>query len=224
MPVGPESDLPAGTVVWRRILVVVAYLLLVGGGLWLGRHVPGWIGAADISDGAMLSVLVSIFALYVAMTSIPFVPGAEIGLGLMLTLGVSAVPFVYLGMVAACLIAFWLGRRVPPEPLAAVFRSIGMRHAATHVVDLAGLSPEARGAMLAGPKRRGVIGAVLRYRYVALIVVLNIPGNAIIGGAGGIGLVAGMCGLYRPLGYAVAVALGVLPGPLIFLAASHIMM
>jgi hypothetical protein len=53
----------------------------------------------------------------------------------------------------------------------------------------------------------------LRRRYIAPALALNIPGNALIGGGGGIALFAGVSGLYAPmptvLAFAVAVSLAI---------------
>jgi len=46
----------------------------------------------------------------------------------------------------------------------------------------------------------------------------NIPGNALIGGGGGIALVAGMSGLFRLPTYILMVAIAISPIPLFLLA------
>ena len=51
-------------------------------------------------------------------------------------------------------------------------------------------------------------------RYVALAVLLNLPGTALIGGGGGIAFIAGFSRLYRPALTMVVMALAVLPVPL----------
>jgi len=55
----------------------------------------------------------------------------------------------------------------------------------------------------------------LRHRYLALAVLFNLPGNMLIGGGGGIALIAGMSGLYRSTNYFITVTLAVAPVPLI---------
>ena len=58
---------------------------------------------------------------------------------------------------------------------------------------------------------------LLKHRYIAVIVALNVPGNALIGGGGGIALLAGMSGLFTFPRYLAALALAVLPVPLFVL-------
>ena len=58
---------------------------------------------------------------------------------------------------------------------------------------------------------------LLRHRYIALAVVVNIPGNVIIGGGGGIALMAGISRLYTLPGFLIAIAIAVAPLPLAIL-------
>ena len=48
-------------------------------------------------------------------------------------------------------------------------------------------------------------------------LALNLPGNTLVGGGGGIAMVAGLSGLVSPLGFLVTVAVAVAPIPLLFL-------
>ena len=63
-----------------------------------------------------------------------------------------------------------------------------------------------------GPRR--FIPWLVKHRYIAIVLALNLPGNTLIGGGGGIALLAGISGLFSFPGYLVAVALAVLPIPL----------
>ena len=54
----------------------------------------------------------------------------------------------------------------------------------------------------------------IRYRYVALAVAVNTPGNSIIGGGGGIMLMAGLSGIFSPLATVSTIAIAVSPVPL----------
>ena len=51
-----------------------------------------------------------------------------------------------------------------------------------------------------------------------ITVTLNLPGNVLIGGGGGIGLIAGMSGLCPFPKYILFVSLGITPLPILFLA------
>ena len=67
---------------------------------------------------------------------------------------------------------------------------------------------------LAGKSKNRYLGALLQYRYLALAVLLNVPGNFVIGGGGGIALMAGISRLYSLPGILIAVAIAVAPVPL----------
>jgi hypothetical protein len=62
------------------------------------------------------------------------------------------------------------------------------------------------------PKR--LLPLLLRYRYLALAAALNIPGNYLIGGGGGIALFAGVSRLYSVPGFLITIALAVAPVPM----------
>ena len=55
---------------------------------------------------------------------------------------------------------------------------------------------------------------LLKHRFLTLAVVLNLPGNALIGGGGGIGLVVGMSKLVSFYKYFIIMAFAILPVPL----------
>ena len=59
------------------------------------------------------------------------------------------------------------------------------------------------------------VSLVLRRRYVALAIAVNVPGNAIIGGGGGIMMMAGLSGIFAPVPTLIAILIGVSPVPLV---------
>jgi hypothetical protein len=60
-----------------------------------------------------------------------------------------------------------------------------------------------------------MVSKLVRHRYLALAFALNLPGNSLIGGGGGIALSAGMSGLYPMPAYLASVAVAVAPVPLL---------
>jgi len=61
--------------------------------------------------------------------------------------------------------------------------------------------------------RSRVMPFLLRHRFLALMVALNLPGNALVGG-GGIGLMAGSSRLFAFPKFILTVAVAVSPVPL----------
>jgi hypothetical protein len=55
----------------------------------------------------------------------------------------------------------------------------------------------------------------VRFRYVALALLINLPGSSLIGGGGGILLLAGLSGLFLPKATFLTLALAVAPVPLL---------
>ncbi|WP_299296508.1 hypothetical protein [uncultured Tateyamaria sp.] len=151
---------------------------------------------------------------YVVLLAIPFVPGAEIGIALLAGLGAAIAPLIYVCTVAAMMLAFTVGRFLPIHVLERLLQMLRMRRAADLVARAAPLSQDDRVAMLLDGQSKRILRLALRYRYVALAVAVNTPGNAIIGGGGGIMMVAGLSGIFSPLATLLTVVLAVSPVPL----------
>ncbi|MEJ6390096.1 hypothetical protein [Gymnodinialimonas ulvae] len=151
---------------------------------------------------------------YILLLAIPFVPGAEIGIAMLTAFGPIIAPLVYICTVAAMMLAFTIGRYLRPETLARALAVVRMRRAADLVARAADLPPQDRLALFEGDAPGGIRKLGLRYRYVALALAVNTPGNSIIGGGGGIMMMAGLTGIFSPLTTLLTVALAVAPVPL----------
>ena len=154
-------------------------------------------------------------AVYIVLMAIPFMPAVEIGLSMLMIFGAKIAFLVYVSTVGALTLAYIVGRMLPPALAAQAFGLIGLGRAERFARRLAPLSAEARLALLLreAPPRWGP--RLLRHRHLALAVLLNLPGNAVVGGGGGIALVAGMTRLFTFPAYLLTVALAVSPVPLI---------
>lgn len=153
-------------------------------------------------------------AAYVGLLAMPFVPGAEIGIALLTGFGASIAPLVFVCTVAAMMLAFAVGRFLPINALEQVLRTVRMRRAADLVARAAPLSKDERVAMLLEGQSSRVIRLALHYRYVAIAIAINTPGNSIIGGGGGIMIIAGLSGIFTPLSTFLTVIIAVSPVPL----------
>ena len=153
-------------------------------------------------------------AMYVCLMMLPFVPGAEIGLGLIAALGPKIAPLVYGCTVLALCLAFLIGRLIPQERIVAGFEFLRLKRAANLLRGMVDLDFEARKAFLIGKSTSRLLPLALRYRFVALMVLLNVPGNSVLGGGGGISMVAGYSRLFPFPSFLAAVALAVAPVPL----------
>jgi hypothetical protein len=143
------------------------------------------------------------------------VPGIEIGLAILMMQGAAAAPSVYLATVAGLMLGYAAGYRIPPRWLGGIFADVGLARASAFVERLEQLTPTERLAALRDclPERLGWLA--LGWRYLLLALLLNLPGNGLLGGGGGIMLVAGLSGLFRPALTLLTIALAVAPVPLL---------
>lgn len=208
-----------GRVRWLRIVGVIAcYGLLVYAGQvtsdWALNHID-----LDLRPARQVMIhqaVIAAAALYVLLLALPFMPGIEIGLGLIMTLGPEICLLVYLSTVVALTLSFIVGRLVPITLTIAMFDWLGLKRASDMVARVASLAPSERLNLLLSRVPARSLSLLLRHRYLALAVLLNLPGNAFVGGGGGIALVAGTSRLFSFPVFVVAVALGVAPFPLIY--------
>lgn len=153
---------------------------------------------------------------YIALITIPFMPGVEIGLSMLLVFGARISFLVYVSTVFALTLAYLAGRLLPAEVAARAFDLVGLTKARELVRRLEPLSTQQRMTLLVRSAPVRWVPYLVRHRYLALAVLLNLPGNIVIGGGGGIALLAGMTRLYPFPAYLLTVALAVAPVPLFF--------
>jgi hypothetical protein len=156
-------------------------------------------------------------ALYIVLTVLPFMPGIEVGLMLMAMLGVEGIVLAYLCTVLALSLSFLAGRLIPPRLVARFLGWLTLHRARKLVTDLEPLGPEERLLFLTRSAPSRIVPLLLRHRYLVLAVLFNMPGNAIIGDGGGIGLIAGMSRLFPFPKYVLLVSVAITPVPLLFL-------
>jgi hypothetical protein len=218
-----QSTRPAGMMRKRWLVLVLIYLALLLCGWIAGRELfelfAFGVGPQDeVGFNAMIAAALGV---YIVTSATPFVPGAEIGFGLILLFGARIAPLVYSGMVLALSLSFLIGRFVPPSVVARGLAYFGLVKARDLVLQMAPLSGTDRLDFLTARAPRRLVPFMLRHRYLALILVLNLPGNSIIGGGGGIGLVAGLSGLYSFPAYLGALLIAVAPIPLMFIIVAY---
>jgi hypothetical protein len=220
-----EIELPAHTpsvsrykIVLRIGLVVAFYALILLLGTYFGSVIRNLVGEEFRTIHApSLQLVVAGSALIFAIASaLPFVPGAEIGLGMLMLLGGQYALLVYLCMLFALMLAFTIGRIVPLNAISKAFGWLNLRKAQSLLARLDGLAPDERMDLLMANAPKRFVPSLLRYRYVALIVLVNTPGNSIIGGGGGIALMAGLSGLFKWYYFALAMAVAIAPIPIAF--------
>lgn len=154
---------------------------------------------------------------YTLLMAIPFVPGVEIGLAMIGMLGPEIVLLVYLCTLVGLSISFAIGRLIPLASLSRLFADLRLHKASRLLSTVEPMNSEDRLAFLASASPSRYVPFLLRHRYIALALVVNLPGNILIGGGGGIALMAGASRLYSLPGFLVTIVLAVSPVPLALL-------
>lgn len=160
--------------------------------------------------------------LYALLLALPFVPGVEIGLAMLGMFGAAVAPHVYLATVGGLSLAFALGRLIPLPRLAWLANRLRMRRLAALLSRMGHMSQPEMLDWLTAEAPGGWAPFMIRHRHIALAILLNMPGNALIGGGGGIAMMAGLSRLYSVPGFLLTVALAVAPVPLaVWLFGTH---
>lgn len=207
---------PTGPSLAGIALRVVVLLFIAIAGTWAAHGIRDALDLTimpsvemQVHRGIMLGMVA-----YVGLMAIPFVPGAEIGIALLTAFGAAIAPLVYAASVLAMMLAYTLGRLMPATLLARLLSLLRLRKGADLVTRAAALPPADRLALLLEGAPPRTVGLVLRHRYMALALIVNVPGNSLIGGGGGIMMLAGLSGIFSPAQTFLAIAIAVSPVPL----------
>jgi len=199
-------------VAWKLALLAAVILAASQASTWVMAQLNPHLTPS--TEPALHRLIMTATTVYIVLMTLPFVPGAEIGLGMMMTFGPKIAPLVYGSTVVALTLSFLVGRLVPQPSIIRLFETLRLGRAAHLLRELETLGPEERLQFLLRNASSKTFPFLLRHRFLALIVALNLPGNAIIGGGGGICLVAGFSRLFAFPQYVLAVAVAVAPVPL----------
>jgi hypothetical protein len=175
-----------------------------------------WPQHLEIVDRVVLIGVI----LYICLMALPFLPGVEIGLAFMMVLGPKGIALIYACTLIALAIGFGLGRLFPTHLLASFLGWLHLTRAEALLRGFEATAPEKRLEFLAEQSSTRLVPALIKRRYLLLALLLNLPGNALIGGGGGIAMMAGMCRLYSFPGYLLLIAVAILPGPILVMLSS----
>jgi hypothetical protein len=196
-----------------RIAILIAVLVLATWGAHMVRDALNLQIRPDNEQQVHRMIMLGAAA-YIGLLALPFVPGAEIGLAMLAAFGPAIAPLIYVCTVVSMTLAYTAGRFLPIDVLRRALSALRMHRAAELVGRAAPLSGEDRVAMLLDGQSARALRLAIRYRYVALALAVNTPGNSVIGGGGGIMLMAGLSGIFSPLATVATIALAVSPVPL----------
>lgn len=208
-----RSPGPSVGAIALRVAILIVLLVLATWGAHAVRETLNMQIRPDNEQQVHRMIMLGAVA-YIWLLALPFVPGAEIGLAMLAAFGAGIAPLIYICTVVSMILAYTVGRHLPNETLQKLLTALRMHRTAELVARAAPLSGEERLAMLLDGQSPRILRLAIRYRYVALALAVNTPGNSVIGGGGGIMLVAGLSGLFSPLATFVSIAVAVSPVPL----------
>lgn len=208
----------AAAVKYRRLAKLLFFVLVVlsvnFGGTWLTHQIEFQLFPRH--DSMLQFMVLGATLLYILLMVIPFMPGIEIGLALMILLGSKGALLIYLSTVLALSISFAIGRMTPPQLIKRLLNWFHLYKASALVTQLEPLDQQQRLKLLYEKAPSKLIPFLLKHRNLAIVAILNLPGNALIGGGGGIGVIAGMSQIFPYYAFIAIVAVATAPVPLLF--------
>jgi hypothetical protein len=160
---------------------------------------------SDSNVQSLIWVLVISSVCYCLLMMLPFVPGVELGFFIMMMFGPESIIGVYVLTVVSLVCSFLIGRHLS---------------ALSSLEKLKCNWQKQRAANPAGQIHEFINKTLnlLGHRpYFSVAMLLNLPGNTILGGGGGIALAAGVSGELTLLRYLITVMLATSVIPLLIL-------
>lgn len=201
----------------RRAVLFYGGLLALGWLIGLAFQNVTFLEMRPMNEPMIHRIVMISLVAYVFTAAIPFVPGAEIGFGLLLMFGGAAAPIVYFGMVGALCLSFMVARIVPRDPLCRFFGWLGLGRVSRLIAELEQASKEDREDLIRSYFPARLTRRFVNHRYLLLAMAINVPGNSILGGGGGLAFLAGLSGLFGFWAFIATVAIAVAPIPLAFM-------
>jgi len=198
----------------KMLFLVLVVMLINIGGTWLTHQIEFQLFPRH--DSMLQFIVFGATLLYILLMATPFMPGIEIGLALMILLGSKGALLIYLSTVLALSISFIIGRGTSPHLIKQMLNWFHLYRAGALVAQLEPLDQHQRLKLLYEKAPSKLVPFLLKHRYLAIVAILNLPGNALIGGGGGIGVIAGMSKIFPFYAFILVVAIATAPIPLLF--------
>lgn len=196
-----------------RLGAVLIFVLLVEFGVkqFFAKFV---LFESDATARAMTGLMITIMVGYALVLAIPFVPGVEIGIAILVLEGAKAAPIVYGATVVGLFLAFCIGQYAPLPRLIRVCEDLSLSRITNLLISIDSTPREDRLDSLHDRLPRWLGTALCDYRYVTLALAINLPGNIALGGGGGIMIAGGLSRLFQTGLTLLTVTIATLPVPL----------
>jgi len=198
---------------YARMAILLAIIILLNlVGTLLGQMVNFQLFPRH--DSILHAALLISILLYILLMATPFMPGIEVGLAIMLLLGSKSALLIYLCTLIALSVSYAVGKLFPLHLVHKLLKWLYLNRASELVSQLEPLKRQERLTLLYVKAPKKIAPFLLNHRYATIAVLLNLPGNALIGGGGGIGLIVGMSQLIPFHRYFLVISVAIAPLPL----------
>lgn len=150
---------------------------------------------------------------YGLLLSLPFIPGVELGMLLIVLFGKEGILVVYLSTLIGLTLSYIVGYRLPESRLAAWLKSVTSAEP-----EIKGLDWMYHNIQIVFNNDRLLKWMKTDFqgiRYLTLAILFNLPGNFLLGGGGGIALLCGLSRRFSWNGFLLTVLLSTAPVPLL---------
>jgi|25_taG_2_1085351.scaffolds.fasta_scaffold15713_2 hypothetical protein len=158
-------------------------------------------------------LFVIVYGLVLAM---PFLPGIELGLLIMAVFGPAGAVAAYVATFGGLMLAFGVGRTLPEHVVMRWLGRVGVVLPQGGLAAAVDRMAASKATELSPPRR--LIAMLMNHRYLSLAVCLNFPGNAALGGGGGVALLCGVSRQFSFRAFALTLAIAISPLPILVLA------
>ncbi len=203
---------------FRSLCLLVFWALLLVLGHQLSHQGFHELQGALTSSGYEIGIVALTMSglAYLLLLALPFVPGVELGLLIMLIFGLEGVIAAYLATIGGLCLAFTGARLLPNQMTSRWMLRLGLSEAAENPgAAINGMVANAKGAGRLTGKIRTFL---LDHRYLTLAMCLNLPGNSVLGGGGGIAFLSGLSGQFHWRRFILTVVLATAPIPILVLS------
>lgn len=207
---------PTHLITLRMVLATAIWVSLIV----LGHHLSHLDAAtiretlAALREAMGMGALLASALMLAILLGLPFVPSVEMGLMMMAVFGREGAVAAWIATIAGLALAHAAGRYMPAYQVRHWLERHGLL--ATDRAPGESTMPDLLERLHLSEKKHHRIGAfLLRHRYLLFAALINMPGNSVLGGGGGIALIGGFTRLYRWPLFLLTVALASLPIPVL---------
>lgn len=200
---------------FKIVLVFAVMAFLNGAGIWLAHNINSQL--LQNNRAMIFLTLLCLFFTYIILLALPFIPGIEIGFALMLLMGAEGALLVYFSTIVALSISYVIGGAIPSGLICKGLEWLHMNRACDMIRQHETLNAKALLQRLNSRAPTKFVPFLLKHRYMTIAAALNLPGNSLMGGGGGIAMMVGMSRLISYPEFLLLLVVAIAPVPLWFI-------